>query len=168
MYAFLASVRQSSQWLTVPVKVISVEIKWLNLWFIKWLHECIILNAKNFEHCSWKIDSCTQFYSGKLIKGSVDYVEDVKQFITSAPDAKDVESLSKLVGAAAAAIETLNKIHISDQKAKSTKELKVMDIESKKALQQQDTETKLLLNREELMKQLIGDAQIIDADVTES
>ena len=43
-----------------------------------------------------------------------------------------------------------------------------MDIESKKALQQQDTETKLLLNREELMKQLIGDAQIIDADVTES
>ena len=101
-------------------------------------------------------------YSGKLIKGSVDYVEDVKQFITSAPDAKDVESLSKLVGAAAAAIETLNKIHISDQKAKSTKELKVMDIESKKALQEQDTETKLLLNREELMKQLIGDAQIID------
>jgi len=107
-------------------------------------------------------------YSGKLIKGSVDYVEDVKQFITSAPDAKDVESLSKLVGAAAAAIETLNKIHISDQKAKSTKELKVMDIESKKALQQQDTETKLLLNREELMKQLIDDAQIIDADVTDS
>ena len=107
-------------------------------------------------------------YSGKLIKGSVDYVEDVKQFITSAPDARDVESLSKLVGAAAAAIETLNKIHISDQKAKSTKELKIMDIESKQALQQQDTETKLLLNREELMKQLIGDAQIIDADVTES
>ena len=107
-------------------------------------------------------------YSGKLIKGSVDYVEEVKQFITSAPDARDVESLSKLVGAAAAAIETLNKIHISDQKAKSTKELKIMDIESKQALQQQDTETKLLLNREELMKQLIGDAQIIDADVTES
>ena len=101
-------------------------------------------------------------YSGKLIKGSVDYVEDVKQFITSAPDARDVESLSKLVGAAAAAIETLNKIHISDQKAKSTKELKIMDIESKQALQQQDTETKLLLNREELMKQLIGDTQIID------
>jgi hypothetical protein len=104
-------------------------------------------------------------YSGKLVKGSVDYVEDVKQFITSAPDARDVESLSKLVGAAAAAIETLNKIHISDQKNKSSKELKIMDIESKQALQQQDTETKLLLNREELMKQLIGDAKIIDADI---
>ena len=42
--------------------------------------------------------------SGKLIKGSVEYVEEVKQFITSAPDAKDVEALSKLVGASAAAI----------------------------------------------------------------
>jgi len=95
-------------------------------------------------------------YSGKLIKGSVDYVEDVKQFITSAPDAKDVESLSKLVGAAAAAIETLNKIHISDQKNKSSKELKIMDIESKQALQQQDVENKLLINREELIKNLIN------------
>jgi hypothetical protein len=107
-------------------------------------------------------------YSGKLIKGSVDYVEDVKQFITSAPDAKDVESLSKLVGAAAAAIETLNKIHISDQKNKLTKEIKVMDIESKRAMQQQDVDNKVLLNREDLMKQLINDAHIIDADVTES
>ena len=106
-------------------------------------------------------------YSGKLVKGSVDYVEDVKQFITSAPDARDVESLSKLVGAAAAAIETLNKIHISDQKNKSSKELKMMDIESKKALHNLDAENKLLLNREELMKQLFNDARVIDADVTE-
>ena len=101
-------------------------------------------------------------YSGKLVKGSVDYVEDVKQFITSAPDARDVESLSKLVGAAAAAIETLNKIHIADQKNKSSKELKIMDIQSKQALQQQDTETKLLLNREELLKNLINVTNLED------
>ena len=59
-------------------------------------------------------------------------------------------------------VETLNKIHISDQKAKSSKELKVMDIESKQALQQQDTENKLLLNREELLKNLID---VTDTDV---
>ena len=61
-----------------------------------------------------------------------------------------------MVGAAAAAIETLNKIHISDQKNKSSKELKIMDIESKQALQQQDVENKLLINREELIKNLIN------------
>jgi len=116
----------------------------------------------NFELNKEDLEKFLLQYSGKLIKGSVDYVEDVKQFITSAPDARDVESLSKLVGAAAAAIETLNKIHISDQKAKSSKELKVMDIESKQALQQQDTENKLLLNREELLKNLID---VTDTDV---
>lgn len=104
-------------------------------------------------------------YSGKLIKGSVDYVEDVKQFITSAPDAKDVESLSKLVSSAAAAIETLNKIHISNKKNELTKEIKIMDIESKKSLQHQEIETKLTMNREELLKQLLDDAEIIDADI---
>ena len=116
----------------------------------------------NFELNKEDLEKFLLQYSGKLIKGSADYVEDVKQFITSAPDAKDVESLSKLVGAAAAAIETLNKIHISDQKSKSSKELKIMDIESKQALQQQDTENKLLLNREELLKNLID---VTDTDI---
>ena len=73
-------------------------------------------------------------HSGKLIKGSVDFVDDVKQFITSAPDAKDLEAFS---------------------------------IESKKELQDSDNQTKLLLNREELMKQLINNAQIIDADIVD-
>jgi hypothetical protein len=105
--------------------------------------------------------------SGKLIKGSVDYVEEVKQFITSAPDAKDVEALSKLVGASAAAIESLNKILMNNKKIEATEKLKIMDIESKKALQNADNENKLLLNREDLMKKLIDNADIIDAEVTE-
>ena len=42
-----------------------------------------------------------------------------------------------------------------------------MDIESKKQLQEDDNKTKLLLNREELMKQLIDDAKVIDAEVAD-
>lgn len=106
-------------------------------------------------------------HSGKLIKGSVDYVDEVKQFITSAPDAKDVEALSKLVGASAAAIESLNKILMNNKKIEATEKLKIMDIESKKALQDADNENKLLLNREDLMKQLIDNADIIDAELAE-
>tara|TARA_E500000318_G_scaffold110878_1_gene127536 strand:+ start:113 stop:571 length:459 start_codon:yes stop_codon:yes gene_type:complete len=106
-------------------------------------------------------------HSGKLIKGSVDFVDDVKQFITSAPDAKDLEAFSKLVGASAAAIESLNKILMSNKKIEATEKLKIMDIESKKQLQDSDNEAKLFLNREELMKQLLDNAQIIDADVTD-
>ena len=107
-------------------------------------------------------------YSGKLIKGSVNYVEDVKQYITAAPDSKDLEALSKLVGASAAAIESLNKILINDKNNDVKKEIKVMDIESKKMLQDnQNEKLGLTMNREELIKQLMKDATLIDADITD-
>jgi hypothetical protein len=127
-----------------------------------------IKNKDDFKLESEDLQEFLLQYSGKLIKGSVEFVDEVTQYITNAPDAKDVESLSKLVGASAAAIETLNKIHIANEKNKSSKELKIMDIESKKQLQEDDNKTKLLLNREELMKQLIDDANIIEAEVTSS
>ena len=126
-----------------------------------------IKNNDNFKLESEDLQEFLLQYSGKLIKGSVEFVDEVTQYITNAPDAKDVESLSKLVGASAAAIETLNKIHIANERNKSSKELKIMDIESKKQLQEDDNKTKLLLNREELMKQLIDDAKVIDADVAD-
>jgi len=124
-------------------------------------------NKENFKLDKEGLEDFLLQNSGKLIKGSVDYVEEVKQFITSAPDAKDVEALSKLVGASAAAIESLNKILMSNKKIEATEKLKIMDIESKKALQSVDNENKLLLNREDLMKKLIDNAEIIDAEVTE-
>tara|TARA_A100000172_G_scaffold3619_1_gene2213 strand:- start:30716 stop:31165 length:450 start_codon:yes stop_codon:yes gene_type:complete len=112
-----------------------------------------------------KLEDFLLKYSGKLIKDSVDYVEDVKQFITSAPDARDVEALSKLVGASASAIESLNKILISNKQNDSRKEIKQMDIDSKKELaQENEKRLGLTINREELLKQLIDDAKVIEID----
>ena len=104
-------------------------------------------------------------YSGKLIKGTVDYVEEVKQFITSAPDAKDVDALSKLVGASASAIESLNKILLQDKANEARIQVKQMDIESKRELQDKSNERiGLTINREELLKQLIDDAKVIEVE----
>ena len=101
-------------------------------------------------------------YSGKLIKGTVDYVEEVKQFITSAPDSRDVDALSKLVGASASAIESLNKILLQDKANEAKIQVKQMDIESKKELQDKNNERLgLTINREELLNQLLDDAKII-------
>ena len=112
-----------------------------------------------------KLEDFLLKYSGKLIKDSVDYVEEVKQSITSAPDSRDVEALSKLVGASASAIESLNKILISNKTNDSRKEIKQMDIDSKKELaQENDQRLGLTINREELLKQLIDDAKIIEID----
>ena len=104
-------------------------------------------------------------YSGKLIKGTVDYVEEVKQFITSAPDSKDVDALSKLVGASASAIESLNKILLQDKANEAKIQVKQMDIESKKELQDKNNDRLgLTINRETLLKQLIDDAKIIEVN----
>jgi len=104
-------------------------------------------------------------YSGKLIKGTVDYVEEVKQFITSAPDSRDVDALSKLVGASASAIESLNKILLQDKANEAKIQVKQMDIESKKELQDSNNEKLgLSINREELLKQLVNDAKIIEIE----
>ena len=106
-------------------------------------------------------------YSGKLIKGTVDYVEEVKQFITSAPDAKDVDALSKLVGASASAIESLNKILLQNKANEAKIQVKQMDIESKRELQDKSNERiGLTINREELLKQLIDDAKVIEVENT--
>ena len=102
-------------------------------------------------------------YSGKLIKGTVDYVEEVKQYITSAADSRDVDALSKLVGASASAIESLNKILLQDKANEAKIQVKEMDIKSKKELQEKNSERiGLTINREELLKQLIDDAKVIE------
>jgi len=125
------------------------------------------LEKQDFNLDKEKLEDFLLQYSGKLIKGSVDYVEDVKQFITSAPDSRDVDALSKLIGASASAIESLNKILLQDKANEAKIQVKEMDIQSKKELQDKSNEqVGLTINREELLKQLIDDAKVIDADVS--
>tara|TARA_R110002126_G_scaffold27390_3_gene92021 strand:- start:8938 stop:9396 length:459 start_codon:yes stop_codon:yes gene_type:complete len=125
------------------------------------------LENQDFNLDKEKLEDFLLQYSGKLIKGSVDYVEDVKQFITSAPDSRDVDALSKLIGASASAIESLNKILLQNKANEAKIQVKEMDIQSKRELQDINNEKAgLTINREELLKQLIDDAKIIDVDVS--
>ena len=121
------------------------------------------LNKDEFNLDKEELESFLLNYSGKLIKGTVDYVEEVKQFITSAPDSRDVDALSKLVGASASAIESLNKILLQDKANEAKIYVKELDIQSKKELQEKNNERLgLTINREELLKQLLDDAKIIE------
>jgi hypothetical protein len=121
------------------------------------------VEKNDFDLDKNKLEDFLLKYSGKLIKDSVDYVEDVKQYISSAPDARDVDALSKLIGASASAIESLNKILLQDKANKAKIQVKEMDIQSKKELQDRNNERiGLTINREELLNQLIEDAKIIE------
>lgn len=104
--------------------------------------------------------------TGKLIKDSMSYIDEIGEYVSAAPDSRDVEALAKLISSSATALDSLQKIHISNEKNKNAVFIKTLDIESKKVLQQSDQDHKLLLNREELMTKLIVDAEVIESDET--
>lgn len=107
--------------------------------------------------------------AGKLVEESIEVVSNVKDYISSAPESKDVGSLAELIAATSTAIETLNKIIVTDKKNETLIKAKEMDIASRKELKEADNTTKLLATREQVFKMLINSAnksaEIIDAEI---
>lgn len=107
--------------------------------------------------------------AGRLVEESLDVMTNVKDYISSAPESKDVGSLSDLIAATATAIETLNKIIVTDKRNETLIKTKEMDIASRKELKEVDSNTKLLTTREQVFKMLIdsanNSAKIIDAEI---
>jgi hypothetical protein len=93
--------------------------------------------------------------SGNLIEKSLDIIDDVKDYISSAPEARDVAAFAELLKAASASIETLNKVYVSIEKNKTSKEIKQMDVESKEKINSEQNVT-YLLSRKEIMQELMG------------
>jgi len=110
--------------------------------------------------------------AGKLVKESLEVVTNVKDYISSAPENKDVSSLADLIAATSTAIETLNKIIVTDKRNETVIKAKVMDIQSRKELKEVDTTTKLLATREQIFKMLIDSAntsaKTIEAEIVKS
>jgi hypothetical protein len=94
--------------------------------------------------------------SGRLIVKTLGIVDEVKDYISSAPEAKDVAALAELLKAASANIEALNKVYTSIEKNKTVKEVKQMDIHSKERISTQNNTT-FLLSRKEIMEELFKD-----------
>ena len=93
--------------------------------------------------------------TAKLIDTTLDAVDNVKDYISSAPENRDVASLAELMRSANSSIETMQKIHANKANNEARKELKTMDIDSKKQLNIQDNQTKLVMSREEIMKAML-------------
>lgn len=92
--------------------------------------------------------------SGELIRESLDLVKTVKSIIISSPNGRDVEALAGLIAATSTAIETLNKQVIMDRKTEAFYKGKEMDAKNRKASLIDETTAKLLLTREQMVKEL--------------
>jgi len=97
--------------------------------------------------------------AGSLVEESLAMLKNVKDYIVSSPESKDVASFSELVAATATALDTLNKINLSDKRNETLKSVKQMDIDARKALKQEDTTQKFLTTREEVFKMLMDNLQ---------
>jgi flavoprotein len=92
-----------------------------------------------------------------LVNTSIDMVEDVKDYISSAPENRDVAAIAELIRASTGAIDTLNKLHAAKEGNKSKMEIKQLDVEAKERMNIADNQTKVLLSRDDIMKALIDE-----------
>lgn len=104
--------------------------------------------------------------AGKLVKKSIDMVDEVKQYVETAPESRDVSSLSELINASSSAIETLSKILVQNKRDKTQKEVKQMDIDGKKQLLQGEFNAKVMLSRDDVMKELFAKVEKEEKNIT--
>ena len=131
-------------------------------------------NPSEEEQFSLNKEDMEQFVidnAGKLISRSIQAVDEIKQYVLSAPESEQIDALATLIRSSASAIDTLNKIVLQDKKASSSKQLKELDFEQKKALQSaqhNELSRALKMSREEMISHLLEDAIVIDADVSDT
>ena len=101
--------------------------------------------------------------SGKLIKKSLSVVDNVNDYISSAPENRDVAALAELIKASSSAIETLNKLHVAKERNETQLEVKKIDVQSKERMNIADNQAKILLSREDVISALVeDDSEVID------
>ena len=106
--------------------------------------------------------------AGKLVKKSIDMVDEVKQYVETAPESRDVSSLSELINASSSAIETLSKILVQNKRDKTQKEVKQMDINGKKQLMQGEFNAKMMLSRDDVMNELFKKVEAEEKNITQT
>ena len=103
--------------------------------------------------------------SSKLINKSLNIVDNVNDYISSAPENRDVAAMAELIKASSSAIETLNKLHTAKERNVTQKEVKQMDVESKERMNITDNQTKVLMTREDIMNAFIEKADDKTIDI---
>ena len=120
------------------------------------------IQKEKFELKSEDLEQFILNSSGQLIQDSMDMVSTVKQYVECAPDSEGVESLAELLKATTSSIDTLSKILVQNKRGDTSTKIKQMDIAAKQQLQQADHDNKMMLSRQEVLDQLIQNADVLE------
>lgn len=102
-------------------------------------------------------------HTGNLVKQASESVTLVRDYVEAAPNAEEVTALAELIKATSSAVESLNRILITDKKTSTAIKIKEMDNKSRQKELDAVVGLKLRSTREELMKQLINATVIENA-----
>jgi hypothetical protein len=111
-----------------------------------------------------KLENFVLNSTGKLVTQGLDIIDNVKDYVMNNPESREVASLSEALKAVASALNVIKDIHITHLKKDNLKEIKIMEIESKKVLKAEDNKAKVLLSRDEVFKKILEDAKVIEAE----
>jgi len=135
------------------------------------------INNKNIEYKkeenTLKKENLEKFLlekTGELVEEGLDTIKELKSIFVSNPNSDEIDSLAQAFKAVSSALSVLKDIQVTNSKIENNKELKEMDIRAKKdLLENKDKDKdrdKILLTREEIMKQLIEKSDVIDVEFT--
>lgn len=107
-------------------------------------------------------------YASRLVENATESVEYIKDNVQAAPTADDVISLAELIKSTSGALEILNKIVINKEKLENSVKIKQMDVDSKREELEVKTTTTLIASRDEILKQLMNKAKVIEVTAIDS
>lgn len=100
--------------------------------------------------------------ASQLVKNSNQTISLINRVVKAAPDAKEVIALAELTKATSSTLDILSKLVISENKNKTIKEVKQLEITTKSKPEEQK---KLKYTREEIFKQIFQDGKTQDVEV---
>ena len=105
--------------------------------------------------------------SKELVEVGIDAIHEIKETVMLNPQSDEVESLAEIFKGVSTAMNILKDIQITKMKINTTKEIKEMDIQSKKQQLEEtsDTPTGLRMTRDEIFKLLKDNGDIVDAEI---
>lgn len=113
-----------------------------------------VINDQKDELTKDNLENFIIKHTGNLVKQATESVALVKDYVETAPNAEDVTALAELIRATSTAVEILNKTLIADKRNQTVVQVKEMEIRSRQEQFDTAVGVKLMLTREELMKQL--------------
>ena len=116
----------------------------------------------DFELPKEKLENFVLNSTGKLVTQGLEIVEGVKEYVMNNPESREVEALSEALKAVASALSVIKDIHITQIKRDSAKDIKTMEIESRKMLKDDDRKERFLLSRDEVFKRIMEEAKVIE------